>query len=143
MAVSHYENFPRFMAHVRDVRRMGVNRVRWTVAGPGGVPTEWETIETRHIPNETIAWKTVEGAPVAHAGIVRFDQYPDATRVHIRMTYNPPGGAVGHAVASLLGSDPKRAMDEDLARFKSLLEEGKASARGRTVTRDAVENRRE
>jgi uncharacterized membrane protein len=54
------------------------------------------------------------------------------------MTYNPPAGALGHAVASLLGSDPKRAMDEDLLRFKSLLEEGKASARGRTITREAL-----
>jgi hypothetical protein len=56
----------------------------------------------------------------------------------IRMTYKPPAGALGHAVASLLGSDPKRAMDEDLLRFKSLLEEGKASARGPTITREAL-----
>jgi uncharacterized membrane protein len=135
---SRYENFPRFMAHVREVRRIGPGRARWTVAGPGGVPIEWETIETQHVPNNIIAWKTVEGAVVAHAGTVQFDQYPDATRIRVRMTWTPPAGAVGHAIASLLGSDPKRAMDKDLVRFKSLLEEGKASARGQTVTRDAL-----
>jgi uncharacterized membrane protein len=135
---SRYENFPRFMAHILDVRRVGPGRARWTVAGPGGVPIEWETIETRHVPNEIIEWETVEGAVIAHTGRVRFAQYPDATRIDVRMAYNPLAGAVGHAVASLLGANPKRAMDEDLVRFKSLLEEGKASARGQTTTRDAL-----
>lgn len=87
---SRYENFPRFMTHVREVRRTDEGRARWTVAGPAGLPIQWETEETRRVPPEVIAWKTVEGAPVAHAGIVRFDQYPDATRIHIRMHYNPP-----------------------------------------------------
>ena len=37
---SRYENFPRFMAHVRDVRRTPGGRAWWTVAGPAGVPVE-------------------------------------------------------------------------------------------------------
>jgi len=135
---SRYENFPRFMAHVRAVRRSSEGRARWTVAGPVGAPIEWETEETRHEPPEVLAWRTVEGAPIGHAGIVRFDQYPDGTRIHIQMHYNPPGGAVGHALAALLGVDPKRALDEDLVRFKSLLEDGKTSVRGQTVTRPAL-----
>jgi hypothetical protein len=47
------------------------------------------------------------------------------------MSYNPIAGAIGHAVASLFGADPKQAMDEDLVRMKSLLETGKASAPGK------------
>jgi len=135
---SRYENFPRFMAHVREVRRSGEGRARWTVAGPAGVPIEWETEETRREPPGLLAWKTIEGAPVGHAGVVRFDHSPEGTRIHIRMHYNPPAGAVGHALASLLGSDPRRALDEDLVRFKSLLEDGKTSVRGQTVTREAL-----
>jgi len=137
---SHYENFPRFMAHVREVRRTGEGRARWTVAGPAGVPIVWETEETRHEPPE-LAWRTTEGAPVAHAGIVRFDQDPEGTRIHIQMHYNPPAGAVGHALAALLGADPKQALDEDLVRFKSLLEDGKMSVRGQSVTREALGDR--
>ena len=135
---SHYENFPCFMAHVREVRRSADGRARWTVAGPVGVPIEWETEETRSEPPELLAWKTVEGSAVAHAGVVRFDQYPEGTRIHIRMHYNPPTGAMGHAVATLLGADPKRALDEDLVRFKSLLEDGQTTIRGQTVTREAL-----
>ncbi len=135
---SRYENFPRFMVHVQEVHRAGEGHARWTVVGPAGVPIEWETQETRREPPGLLAWKTTEGAPVGHAGVVRFDQYPEGTRIHIRMHYNPPAGAVGHALAALLGNDPKRALDEDLVRFKSLLEEGKTSVRGQTVTREAL-----
>jgi len=37
-------------------------------------------------------------------------------------------GALGHAVAALLGADPKKQLDEDLLRLKSLLEREKASS---------------
>jgi uncharacterized membrane protein len=68
--------------------------------------------------------------------VVRFQPNEQGgTRVEVRMTYNPPAGALGHAVASLLGADPKHAMDEDLVRFKSLIEEGKTSANGQDVRR--------
>jgi hypothetical protein len=43
---------------------------------------------------------------------------------------------LGHLVASLLGSDPKRAMDEDLMRFKTLIEYGKTTTDGEVVTRE-------
>jgi uncharacterized membrane protein len=109
----HDESFPRFMAHVRDVQRLDEGRARWTVAGPAGVPIVGEIT-------------------------ARFEPVADGTRIHIQMHYNPPVGAVGHALAALLGADPKRALDEDLVRFKSLLEDGKTSVGGRTVTREAL-----
>lgn len=95
------------------------------MSGPAGVPVEWDAEITERIPNKTIAWKTVPGATVEHAGIVRFDPNPDGTtRVEIRMSYNPPAGAIGHVVASLFGADPKSEMDADLARMKTLIETG-------------------
>jgi uncharacterized membrane protein len=133
---SRDESFPRFMSHVREVRRLD-GRSRWTVAGPGGVPIEWEIEMTQFVPNQVIAWRTVEGAAVAHAGTVRFEASADgATRVEVTLSYTPPGGALGHGLASILGSDPRRAMDEDLVRLKSLLEEGRTRARGERATRE-------
>jgi uncharacterized membrane protein len=135
---SGYENFPRFMAHLREVRRGGEGRSHWVAVGPAGVPVEWDTEETKMILNEVLAWRTVPGSLVQHAGIVRFEPAEGGTRVDIRLSYNPPGGALGHTLAALFGDDPKRKMDEDLVRFKSLIEEGKASAGGQTVTRDEL-----
>jgi uncharacterized membrane protein len=88
---------------------------------------EFDAEITRVIPNAMIAWKTLEGSPVAHAGVVRFDRETDGrTRVHIRMAYNPPAGWLGHGVAAAFGADPKSSMDADLARMKTLIETGRA-----------------
>ncbi len=122
---SDYRSFPRFMSNVRDVQDRGDGRSRWTVAGPAGIPIEWDAEITRQVPNELLAWKTVPGSPVEHAGVVRFQPNRDgSTRVHVRMSYNPPAGAVGHAVATLFGADPKSEMDADLVRMKTLIETG-------------------
>jgi uncharacterized membrane protein len=126
---SLYENFPRFMSRVFEVRSSDRRPMQshWRVAGPAGTVVEFEAEITRAIPNRMIAWKTLPGSPVAHAGIVRFDPEPDGrTRVHIRMSYNPPAGWFGHGIATVFGVDPKSSMDADLARMKTLIETGRA-----------------
>ena len=129
-----FENFPRFMSHVREVRRMGGDRTHWVVAGPGGAPIEWDAIVTQRVPNELIAWRTVDGALVEHSGEVRFRPAgPGTTRVEVRMTYRPVGGAFGHGVASLFGSDPDRVIGEDLSRLAAQLR-GQRPAVGETGT---------
>jgi uncharacterized membrane protein len=132
---SNYENFPRFMSHVMQVHRSEDGHAHWTIVGPAGVPVEFDTVERRHEPYRCIAWKTEAGAPVAHAGIVRFDPDGGGTRIDLRMSYNPLGGVLAHALASIFGADPKSAMDEDLVRLKSLLEDGRTRAHGKGVSR--------
>ena len=122
-----YENFPRFMSRVLGVRPgASAGHSHWTVAGPAGMPVEFDAEETQVIHNQVFAWRTVEGSPVAHAGVIQFEPTPDLrTRMTIRMTYNPPAGWFGHAVASAFGVDPKSSMDADLVRMKTLLETGR------------------
>ncbi|HWV56313.1 MAG TPA: SRPBCC family protein [Longimicrobiales bacterium] len=135
----HPENFPRFMSHIREVRRIGDRRWHWVAEGRGGIRTEWDAEITAYEPNSVIGWRSVEGATVQNAGIVRFQPNEDGgTRVTIQMTYNPPLGAVGHAVASVFGTDPRNLLHEDMVRFKSLMEEGRTSIHGRTVERDEL-----
>jgi uncharacterized membrane protein len=130
----NFENFPRFMAHLKEVKKLGEGRYRWVAMGPAGLGVSWDAEVTQLIPNKVLAWRSEPGAAIKNAGVIRFDTNPDgSTRMDIRMSYNPPGGAIGHAVASLFGADPKRAMDEDLVRFQSILEQGKTTAHGEEV----------
>jgi len=123
----NFENFPRFMNHVKEVSTEN-DLSTWTVAGPAGTSIEFQSHITQDIPNELIAWETVPDSQVQHAGFVRFDENRDgSTRVTVQMHYVPPAGALGHAVAQLFGVDPRQAMHEDLIRLKSLLEEGETS----------------
>jgi uncharacterized membrane protein len=126
---THWENWPGWMSHVREVRVTDAAgdhvRTHWAVDGPAGTTVRWDALTTALVPDELIAWKSVEGGAIEHAGVIRFAQTADgATTIDIKMSYNPPAGAVGHAVASILGRDPKRQMDDDLARLKTTIETG-------------------
>lgn len=135
-----FEKFPEFMDHVESVSTTDDRRSHWRVRGPLGTSIEWDSETTRFVPNEEIGWKSVEGSALKHAGIVRFEPVEDgrATRVSVRLTYNPVAGRLGHAVASLFRVDPKKSLDDDLLRLKSLLEEGKATAHHRETYRTQV-----
>jgi uncharacterized membrane protein len=137
----HYENFPRFMSHLKDVRDMGDGRSHWVANGPADLPVEWDAQVTEMRPNRVIAWESVPGSDVYNAGRVRFESVDGATRVDVFLTYNPPGGVAGHAIAALFGSDPKSAMDDDLLKLKSLLEQGGENMRpGHSYRRSAGGN---
>jgi uncharacterized membrane protein len=127
---TNYENFPRFMSNVQEVRPMGSDRSHWKVSGPAGVPVEWDAEVTRQEPNRELAWQSVPGSPIENGGRIRFEPSNGGTRVDIRMYYNPPAGEAGHSAAQLFGADPKSMMDEDLMRMKQLIESGTATPGG-------------
>ncbi len=133
-AWSRYEDFPKFMWHVREVRHTGDRRTHWVVEGPAGAMVEWDCEETARVANEILAWRTVPGSVAEHAGTVHFERAEGATRIHVEMSWNPPAGAVGHGIAALFGYDPKQALDDGLVRFKSLLEDGRTTTRGQTAS---------
>jgi uncharacterized membrane protein len=136
------ESFPRFMAHVREVRRLGEDRFFFTAEGPARLPVSWEAEVTERVPDRLLAWRSADGAAVRNMGVVHFDVEGDCTRVDIRLSYNPPAGALGHVIASLFGADPKHALDEDMVRFQSLLERGKTTAHHHEVHAEDLAPRR-
>ena len=121
-----YQNFPRFMANVKDVQRVAEGRSRWTVAGPAGVPVHWTAEVSRVITNRLIEWRATAGSVVRHDGGVRFEPCEGGTRITVTLRYWPPAGEFGHAIAALFGADPKTEMDADLLRMKTMIETGRA-----------------
>lgn len=122
---SHPQNFPDFMSHVREVRRIGDGLYHWTVGGPAGLLVEWEAGITELEFNQLFAWQSLPGAIIEQEGVTRFSSNPDgSTRIDVKMNYNPPAGVLGHAIAKLFGVDPKHQMDDDLMRMKSFIETG-------------------
>jgi uncharacterized membrane protein len=130
-----FENFPKFMEHVREVEidKHDPLRSHWIVDGPWRAPIKFDAVTTHVERLKEIAWATVPNQPIEHTGVVKFEAVPEGTRVQLRMTYRPPGGLISHEVARLLHSDPKARMDEDLVRMKSLLEDGRTRAHGQRV----------
>jgi uncharacterized membrane protein len=125
---SNFENFPKFMAHLREVRKVDEGRSHWVALGPAGVPVEWDAVITDWVPRLFVRWTSVEGSALETSGQVRFRPVSgQETQIDVQLSYSPPAGVAGHALATVLGVDPKRAMEEDLVRLKSLLEDEETS----------------
>jgi uncharacterized membrane protein len=117
-----YDNFPLFMANVREVQDLGGGRSRWVLAGPGRQPLQWDAVLTGREENALLAWRSEPGSILENAGAIRFAPEADGTRIDVRFCYNPPSGRASRAVADFFGGDPRTRLNEDLARLKSLLE---------------------
>ncbi len=121
-----FERLPEFMRHLESVRTTGEGRSHWRAKGPAGSTVEWDAEITEDRPNELIAWRSVEGSEVYNAGAVRFEQATGkrGAIVTVDMDYTPPGGLVGVVVAKLFGEEPDGQLQEDLRRFKQVIELG-------------------
>ncbi|MDK3025016.1 SRPBCC family protein [Cupriavidus taiwanensis] len=114
---SRFEEFPRFMDGVEEVRQLDDRRLHWR-AEVGGKQKEWDAEITQNVPDQCIAWRSVAGAE--NSGQVNFTALDaGATRVSVRMNYETEGvvEAVGDAAGVL-----KRKVEGDLKRFKDFIE---------------------
>ena len=68
-----FRNLPTIMPNVESVTEEPGGHSHWVVKGPVGTKIEWDAEIINDKPNELIAWRTVPGARVEHAGSVRFE----------------------------------------------------------------------
>jgi uncharacterized membrane protein len=120
------EDLPKFMHHLKSVTKIGEGQYRWVALGPMGTPIQWdaEIIEDRE--GEFISWRSLPGSELTAAGAVRFQTAPNGRGTMITATthFDHPAGKLGVAVAKLFGKDPSFLMQQDLRRFKALIEAG-------------------
>ncbi|AFZ67914.1 SRPBCC family protein [Deinococcus peraridilitoris] len=117
------ENLPRIMSHLETVTEIDERRSRWVAKAPLGTHVEWEAEIVNDKPGERIGWHSLPGATVDNAGSVQFESLPgDSTRVHVALSYRPPAGALGAAIAKLFGEEPSVQIADDLQNFKSVFE---------------------
>jgi uncharacterized membrane protein len=121
------ENLPRFMDHLEAVTVLDERRSHWTAKGPAGSRVEWDAEIHNEIPNELIAWRSLQGSQVDNAGSVHFMPTENGdTEVRVVLRYDPPAGKLGATVARLFGEDPSRQVADDLRRLKQVVEAGEA-----------------
>lgn len=137
----NFENLPRFMNHLESVKDSGEGRSHWVAKAPAGKTVQWDAEVYNEKENELIAWRSLEGADVDNAGSVRFEPATGGrgTVVRVTLKYDPPGGALGALVAKLFGEEPSQQIEDDLRRFKQVMEAGEtATTEGQTSGRSAT-----
>lgn len=117
------ENLPRFMHQLESVEGSSELRSHWTMRGPLNTKLEWDAEIINDVPNELIAWRSIDCSELDNAGSVHFTPTADGrTEVHLVLRYDPPGGRFGAKVAQIFGDDPAVQVREDLRRLKALME---------------------
>lgn len=114
---TQFEEFPRFMEGVEEVRQLDDKRLRWraTIAGK---QEEWDAAISEQTPDQRIAWHSTTGT--RNAGVVTFHHIDDnTTRVMLQLAYEPEG--IVENVGSALGVVERRVAG-DLERFKEFIE---------------------
>jgi uncharacterized membrane protein len=120
------ENLPRFMQHLVSVEETPDGRSHWVAKGPAGMNVEWDATIVAEDPGRVITWRSLENSDVDNAGAVRFEPAPGGrgTIVKVNIQYNPPAGVVGATVARLFGEEPNQQLEDDMRRFKQVMEVG-------------------
>jgi uncharacterized membrane protein len=120
------DRLPAVMPELSSVRLLDHRRSHWIARGPAGWRTEWYADIINDIPNELIAWRTIERSDVVSAGSVRFEARTRGrgTVVRVKLQYHPPAGKIGAAWAWIFGDSPSQVIREGLRRFKQLMETG-------------------
>jgi uncharacterized membrane protein len=84
---TQFEEFPRFMEGVKEVRQLDDKRLHWR-AEIAGKDKEWTAEIYRQEPDSMIAWRSTSGAQ--NGGEVRFQQADDGhTDVTLVLSYDP------------------------------------------------------
>jgi uncharacterized membrane protein len=133
-----FESYPQFMEGIEKVEELDDGRIRWR-ATVSGAPLEWESQLVENVPERRIAWRSAKG--LQRQGIVAFRPVgPEHTRVTLRLEYDPDGYV--EDVGKFLVMACRR-VDDDLGRFRDLIERRRAEKSERPpVERRRTERRR-
>ena len=129
-------NLPQILPDVESVQPQAgsTELTHWKVHGPLGKTVEWDARIVEDLPDQKIAWATVDtsGTQVKNSGAVRFDDHGGSTGVEVSLNYDPPAGPLGDAVAKLF-ADPQDKVERALEAFKSTIEQATPGTFGPTV----------
>src|SRR4051812_15028342 len=114
---TQFEEFPRFMGGVEQVRQVGDAMTHW-VAQIAGVRREWDAAILEQVPDQKVAWAATTGA--TNAGAVYFTAVgADRTQVRLTLEFEPEG--IIERIGDVLDIVDRQAV-ADLDRFKTFIE---------------------
>ena len=137
---TQFESFPQFMSGVVTVRQLDDRHTHW-VTEVAGTRREFDAEIVEQIPDERIAWRSIDGE-VRHGGRVTF-QPVDAgrTRVTVDLAWEPEG--LLEKAGGAIGLD-RLQIKADLERFRRFIEDRGAETgqwRGRVPEQPAAAER--
>ena len=118
------ENLPLFMKHLLTVQQLDTMRSHWEAVLPGNVATiKWDAEIVKEEEGRLLGWKSIPGSTIENAGKVEFrDAGIGATELEVVISYRPPAGELGTAIAKLLNPIFEKVVLDDIRNFKTYIE---------------------
>ena len=135
---TQFEDFPRFMEGVVEIRQQGPRTLFWR-ANVGGKDKHWEAEILEQVPDTRIVWESIDGTQ--NRGMIAFEALdPERTRVILTMEYEPEG--LLEIAGDALGI-PSGQVEGDLKRFRDFIEKRKmetGSWRGEIANGETIDS---
>jgi hypothetical protein len=117
---TQFEDFPRFMEGVVEIRQQGPRTLFWR-ANVGGKDKQWEAEILEQVPDTRIVWESTDGTQ--NRGMIAFEALdPERTRITLTIEYEPEGFI--ERAGDALGI-PSGQVEGDLKRFRDFIEKRK------------------
>ncbi len=117
------EKLPLFLRHIRKIRVTDELHSRWILKTPGRMPSvEWNAEIIDQEDGRELSWRSLPGSKIETAGKINFADTTGGTEVNVLITYRPPAGYIGSAIASILNPRLRLMVERDLSNFKKYIE---------------------
>jgi uncharacterized membrane protein len=123
-----FENFPRLVSALREVRDTGDGRSHWCATTPSGGEIEWDAVTTKFVTNSVIGWRNSAGAPLATSGVLRFSPEEDSTCVRVSIDYHVFESGMTDALAALIRPRRTHELEADIRKLEQQLLREKAES---------------
>jgi uncharacterized membrane protein len=117
-----FENFPRFIGSLREVRDYGDGRSHWCASTPAGKTVEWDAVITKYVTNSVIGWRTVGASPVRSSGLIRMKPEDGGTCLQVTVSYQVNDSRFADSLASLAAPSLEHQLERDICKLASYLE---------------------
>ncbi|MGI8997770.1 MAG: SRPBCC family protein [Pyrinomonadaceae bacterium] len=120
---SAFEDFPRWMHNIQEVRRIDGRRTLWTAGASPTTLVRWEAVTTAFERNRRLAWRAAPGGMVAEMEATFAETWRGTTLLRVSLGEDSPTGHGSAGPAGFSGERVGQTLEESLARFKRLVEQ--------------------
>jgi len=118
---TNFEDFPKFMKHIKSVTKTGENTSRWVIELPGAGQLEWEAETTMWEPATRIGWNSKDRGDFRTSGQTTFTALPEEEQTQVTVTFQFSTESDEMLTGKILDSF-EQILEEDLRNYKAFVE---------------------
>jgi uncharacterized membrane protein len=100
---ANWKTCPLFMHHLASVSEVDALHSRWEAIIPANLGRiRWNAEIVKDEYGTLIGWQSIAGSTIENAGRVEFRDVEEGTELRVTITYRPPAGDIGVALAKVI-----------------------------------------